>query len=155
MVASDSTKNGLHSLGATANLCFDFQWYRLHIIRTAVTKKIKFNTSSYKGQICVALFPLSIMSAECSSTASILVHNTEILPHLVSKVCMRTVWTECVQHNIEIQSVNTRGMVDLMIIQIALPDTDYILVPRVNRPMCTSHKNKKHMQGDHTEILSK
>lgn len=43
-----------------------------------------------------------------------------------------------------------------MIIQIAYPDTDRILVTRV----CGLHvywpdENKKHMQVDHTEILSK
>ena len=56
----------------------------------------------------------------------------------------------------KITCVNTCGVVGLMIIRIAYPDTDPILVPGV----CGLHvywpdENKKHMHVHHTGILSK
>lgn len=47
-------------------------------------------------------------------------------------------------------------MVGLMIIQMAYPDTDHILVPRVyGAHVYWPDENTKHMQVDHTEFLSK
>lgn len=75
-------------------------------------------------------------------------------------VCMKAeTRSQCGQNadnTTQIKCVNTSGVVGLMIIQIAYPDTDRILVTRV----CGLHvywpdENKKHMQVDHTEILSK